>query len=137
MPPCDVTPDCLECPLPACKYDDTAPYNLWKIAHRDVVEEMIPKKLLGYYEGQVIEEIAERSGVSSTTIRLWGKKNRIVLMTRARFYVQVDLLGIARRKVHNWINDGHIRMFTADDWERENYSIQIIGGKIYKRDDYA
>jgi hypothetical protein len=27
---CEVTPNCLECPLPACRHDDIGPYTRWK-----------------------------------------------------------------------------------------------------------
>ena len=26
---CDVSPKCLDCPLPLCKYDDPGPYQKW------------------------------------------------------------------------------------------------------------
>ena len=61
--PCVVSPDCLECPLSACKFDDPVPFlvwsqqNSWQLEVERLIEEGLP-----------VREIAERTGIQTRVI---------------------------------------------------------------------
>jgi hypothetical protein len=59
---CEVSPRCLECPLPQCKYDDPGWYQ----------EELRRKRddgvLEAYWRGLNAGEVAEQFGVSARTV---------------------------------------------------------------------
>ena len=68
--PCLVSPDCLECPLAQCKYDDQAGYQAWLQVQLGVVatkETAVAMK----QEGKKVRQISEELGVSNRTVLRW------------------------------------------------------------------
>ena len=60
---CEVSPSCLECPLPACKYDDPAAYHRQVRESRD--REIVDAKSV---QGKSVPQIADHFGLSQRTI---------------------------------------------------------------------
>lgn len=71
---CEVSPSCLECPLPACKYDDPTAYYRQIRESRD--REIIDAKRV---EGKSVSQIASHFGLSQRTI------HRVLERARANF----------------------------------------------------
>ena len=71
---CEVSPSCLECPLPACKYDDPAAYHRQIREDRD--REVVDAKC---DQGKTVSQIASHFGLSQRTI------HRILERSRANF----------------------------------------------------
>ena len=71
---CEVSPSCLECPLPACKYDDPAAY------YRDIREsrdrEIVDARRV---DGKSVPQIASHFGLSQRTV------HRVLERARAGF----------------------------------------------------
>ena len=60
---CDLSPSCLKCPLPRCRYDDPGWVLREQRSSRDVaILQMRAKQAL------TVEELAERFGVSTRTV---------------------------------------------------------------------
>jgi hypothetical protein len=60
---CEVSPSCLHCPLPRCKYDDPA----WYQKHRRLAKDLKVLTIM-QLEDLTVEEAAERFSVTVRTI---------------------------------------------------------------------
>lgn len=60
---CDVSPSCLACPLPTCKYDDPVGFHREQLKKRD--EKVWDMR---WSQGLSVPQIAQRLGVSPRTI---------------------------------------------------------------------
>ena len=60
---CEVSPSCLSCPLPQCKYDDP----VWFQKHRRIARDLKVWSTMGA-EGLTVEEAAERFSVTVRTV---------------------------------------------------------------------
>ena len=71
---CEVSPSCLECPLPMCKYDDPTAYYRQIRDSRD--REIVQAKRV---EGKSVSQIASHFGLSQRTV------HRVLERSRANF----------------------------------------------------
>ncbi|MBI2856395.1 MAG: helix-turn-helix domain-containing protein [Chloroflexi bacterium] len=60
---CDISPSCLRCPLPRCKYDDPVAYYRELREGRD--QEVVRVR---HIQGKTVPQLARRFGVSQRTI---------------------------------------------------------------------
>ena len=60
---CEVSPSCLNCPLPQCKYDDP----VWFQKHRRIARDLKVWSTMGA-EGLTVEAAAERFSVTVRTV---------------------------------------------------------------------
>ncbi len=60
---CEVSPSCLDCPLPQCKYDDPT----WFQRHRRIARDLKVWSTM-QSEGLTVEEAAERFSVTVRTV---------------------------------------------------------------------
>jgi len=67
---CDVSLDCLKCPLSLCKHDDRKPYLAWKQKQGNSWQMEIDRRLLTTTIGtnKIVEKLAKKFKVSERTI---------------------------------------------------------------------
>jgi len=79
---CDVSSDCLQCPLELCKHDNPVYYRRWKRIRDGQVELGLPKNRkekrimevkLRIAEGISAREIAKEHGISIRTVRRYAQ----------------------------------------------------------------
>ncbi|MCS7206788.1 MAG: helix-turn-helix domain-containing protein [Dehalococcoidia bacterium] len=63
---CEVSPACLQCPLPQCKYDDPEGYRRWLAQQREARDRQIWE--VRQREGLTVPQLAQRFGVSQRTV---------------------------------------------------------------------
>lgn len=64
---CEVSPSCLECPLPQCKYDDLLWYQDWKQRQKDVPVVARARELETRSTGG-IAVVAKEFGITERTV---------------------------------------------------------------------
>ncbi len=62
---CEVSPDCLRCPLEQCKHDDPQWYHRWRKEQRDA--QIADRKA----EGATAQQIADQADVTVRTVQRW------------------------------------------------------------------
>ena len=72
---CSVSPSCLRCPLPWCKYDDPAAYHRELRLSRD--REVMQVKL---EQGKSVPQLARHFGLSERTIHRILERARVVTL---------------------------------------------------------
>jgi hypothetical protein len=108
LEPCDVHSNCLECPLPACKYDDRAGYLQWC---RERILEENNQAGLCYYKGTAIAEIAERDNIPLTHLRWLIAAGEVRINSIDRL---MTALNVNQRTIYRRIERGEIQCLPAD-----------------------
>ena len=69
---CDVSPSCLRCPLPWCKYDDPAAYHRELRLSRDREVMQVKRE-----QGKTVPQLARHFGLSERTIHRILERARV------------------------------------------------------------
>ena len=72
---CSVSPSCLRCPLPWCKYDDPAAYHRELRLSRDREVMQVKRD-----EGKTVPQLAQHFGLSERTIHRILERARVVTL---------------------------------------------------------
>ena len=72
---CSVSPSCLRCPLPWCKYDDPAAYHRELRLSRDREVMQVKRN-----EGKTVPQLARHFGLSERTIHRILERARVVTL---------------------------------------------------------
>ncbi len=90
---CDVSPNCLACPLPRCRYEE--PGGLRALLNKTRDEQIVTQRATGV----PVAEIATRFGVSRRTVfRVLGNRARQPIPIRQRDEAPTN--GQSRREAH-------------------------------------
>lgn len=111
--PCDVHHNCLECPLPACKYDDENGYILWYKQNR--LKTSTPTDLY-FYDRAAIEGIADREGIHPLTLYRMIREGKVFLRTHKLLMADARKIGLTTTQVATMIKLGHIERRSADQF---------------------
>jgi hypothetical protein len=110
LAPCDVHDNCLECPLPECKYDNEPAYIEWyrqnKLDHRSPTQ-------LYFYDARAMKDIAAREGVHTLTLYRLINEGKIQLRTHKQLMKELRCGGISTRRIAGMIKRGDIRRMPA------------------------
>ncbi len=72
---CSVSPSCLHCPLPWCKYDDPAAYHRELRLSRDREVMQVKRE-----QGKTVPQLAQHFGLSERTIHRILERARVVTL---------------------------------------------------------
>jgi predicted DNA-binding transcriptional regulator AlpA len=113
LEPCDVHSDCLQCPLPKCKYDDSAGYRIWMRAKAAMENGM---GALYYYPPSAIAKIAQRNRIALSVLNDLIDQDKVSIITIRRLIEQTLKIGIGQRQMYRMIKRGEIQRRSASQF---------------------